>query len=97
MSQSTINNLRPKEIDTEWPNFITTPTTTATTRSNSPEYNDNLILRIQNLELLVSNLSYRIVELEQNKNNISDTTTYNWSNETKKYLNLYHLLVKKFN
>ena len=85
MTEYSIDNFRPTEIDTEWPNFITTPSTTATTYSNSPEYINNLLIRMQNLELLVNNLSYRLVQLEQN-NNIIDTTTYNWSNETKKYL-----------
>ena len=92
MTEYSIANLRPEEIDTQWPNFIISPNTTATTCSDSPEYNNNLILRIQNLELLVSNLSHRIVELEQNNNNISDMTTYNWSNETKKYLNQKNLI-----
>lgn len=70
MTEYNIANFRPEEINTRWPNFITTPSTTpsttATTCSNSPEYNNNLHLRIENLELLVSNLLNRIVELEEN-------------------------------
>lgn len=91
MTEYNIANFRPEEINTRWPNFITTPTTTATTCSNSPEYNNNLHLRIENLELLVNNLLNRIVELEQNNNYISNTSKYNWSSETKTNLNQKYL------
>jgi len=41
---------------------------------------------IQNLELLVSNLMTRIIELEKNNSDLQINTSYDWSTATKKEL-----------
>lgn len=60
---------------------------TDTTASLSPNKERQLTNRIQNLELLVSNLMTRIIELEKNNSDLQINTTYDWSKATKKELN----------
>lgn len=71
----------------EWPAMLPSPST-ATTASLSPDKESNINTRVNNLELLVSNLMTRIIELEKNNSDLQINTTYNWSTATKN--NLLH-------
>ena len=69
----------------EWPAMLPSPDT-ATTASLSPDKQTSINVRINNLELLVSNLVTRIIELEKNNSDLQINTTYDWSTATKNNL-----------
>ena len=58
-------------------------------KSKGPDDNRgplDLTKRIEILELLVTNLMHRIIELEKNNSDLQINTTYDWSTATKKEL-----------
>lgn len=67
----------------EWPAMLPSPSTTATTSSLSHGCASNIYTRVHNLELLVSDLLTRIIELEKSNTYYKINTTYDWSSATK--------------
>ena len=69
----------------EWPAMLASPDT-ATTASLSPDKQISINTRINNLELLVSNLIARILELEKKNLDLQINTIYDSTSATKKQL-----------
>ena len=83
MNNKELNLNGDDEPQFEWPAMLPSPTTTATTSSLSPGYTSNIYRRVDNLELLVSCLLTRIIELEKYNPNYKINTKYDWSCATK--------------